>query len=102
MADDKTKEIDVVVSDPQPGIEIKGEESSGTSVTWTGVTVATVNTPAYYCHYFSYCRPTSRHQCSLRGFRLSSGDPVQLLESLNRGLRIRGQVPTFLWIYICN
>jgi hypothetical protein len=32
MAGDKIKEIDVVVSDPQPGIEGKGEESSGT---WT-------------------------------------------------------------------
>jgi hypothetical protein len=138
------------------------------SVTWTGVTVAAVITPAYYCNYFSYCRPPSRHcwiagrrhaclggsiqshknkdslygrkslesgrmrqivykykasptvrsidfiismhhskrsipqvdrhQWSLRGFRFNSGDPVQLLEILNRRLRIRGQVPTFLWI----
>src|ERR1035438_8670057 len=44
------------------------------SVTWTGVTVATVITLACCCHYFSYCRPQSRHQCSLRWFRLSSRD----------------------------
>jgi hypothetical protein len=60
------------------------ERRASNGVTWTGVTIATVITPVTG----GFSVSTS---VSLRGFRLSSGDPVQLLESLNRRLRIRGQ-----------
>jgi hypothetical protein len=33
------------------------------------------------------------------GNSISIGDPVQLLESPNRRLRIRGRAPTFIWLY---